>query len=108
MQDEKHEIGRRIQRLRYKRGYTREALAEKAGLSPRFLAAIEGGLKGTSSSTIIKLAAALHTTTDSLLFGGARREATIELPLNGVAPDDQERLEETLLKVVELFEKYPK
>lgn len=108
MQDEKHKIGQRIQSLRYKRGYTREALAEKSGLSTRFLEAVEAGRKGTGSSTIIKLAAALHTTTHFLLFGSKRREATIELPLNGVAPDEQKRLEETLLKVVELFEKYPK
>ena len=106
MKDKKYEIGQRVQHLRYERGYTREALAERAGISSRFLADIETGLKGTSSYTIIRLAAAMRTSADFLLFGTKRREATIELPLNDITPEEQKRLEEILLKVVELFEEH--
>ena len=48
--DEKREIGWRVQRLRYERGYTREALAEKTGLSARFLAAVEAGRKARAAA----------------------------------------------------------
>ena len=65
----KFEIGQRIQKLREKQGYTREHLAEIAEISDRFLTDIETGRKGTSSTTILKLAIALNTTTDFLLVG---------------------------------------
>ena len=101
--DEKREIGWRVQRLRYERGYTREALAEKTGLSARFLAAVEAGRKGTSSSTIIKLSAALHTTADFLLFGDRGQRENVELPFRGVPKEKQKELEGIFLKVSELF-----
>lgn len=102
MKNEKNEIGRRIRLLRLERGYTRETLAEMAGLSPRFLAAVEAGRKGTSSSTIIRLAAALRTSTDYLLFGSGRQEETVELPLTGISAEKQKKLKEIFLKVIEL------
>ena len=102
MKNEKDEIGRRIRLLRLEHGYTIETLAEKAGLSARFLAAEEAGRKGTSSSTIIKLAAALHATTDYLLFGSKRQEETIELPLTGISAEKRKTLQEIFLKAIEL------
>lgn len=102
MKDEKYEIGQRVLRLRHEQGYSREALAKKANISPRFLASIEHGLKGMSSSTIIKLASALHTTTDSLLFGSKRQKETMELHLNGISQDKQKKLEEIFFKMIEL------
>ena len=103
MKNEKDEIGRRIRLLRLEHGYTIETLAEMAGLSARFLAAVEAGRKGTSSSTIIKLSAALHTTADFLLFGDRGQRETVELPFIGVPKEKKKELEGIFLKVIELF-----
>ena len=61
-------IGSRIRALRKQHGWTQEALAERADLSVPFLSHIERGKKSAGLSTLIKLAAALDTTVDFLLF----------------------------------------
>ena len=48
------EIGNNIRKYREICGYSREELAEKIGVSPRFVANIEVGSVGVSPSTIKK------------------------------------------------------
>ena len=48
---EKKEIGERIAYLRVVNHYTREALAEMVGITPKFLYDIETGKKGFSANT---------------------------------------------------------
>lgn len=61
----------RVRRLREDRSWSRADLAERSGLSVRFLARIESGEGNVSVLRLAELAAALGTTADALV----RREA---------------------------------
>lgn len=63
------EIGDRIKSQRLLMGYTREELAEKIDITPRFCYDLELGLKKMSISTLCKLAVSLNVSTDFILFG---------------------------------------
>lgn len=62
-------IGNRIRKQREYLGYTREALAEKIDITPKFCSDIELGLKGMSVQTLCRLSEELNLTTDYILFG---------------------------------------
>lgn len=66
------EAGGRIRLLREAKHYTREYLSEKSDISPKFLYEIENGQKGFSADTLYKLAEALDTNSDYILFGEYR------------------------------------
>lgn len=63
------EMGMRIRSQRELLGFTREVLAEKLGVSPKFCSDIENGVKGMSIETLTKLSKELLLTTDFILFG---------------------------------------
>lgn len=63
------EIGMRIMRLRLDRGYSRDCLAELAGISAKFLFEIEKQQKGFSATTLFNLAEALEVSTDYIMTG---------------------------------------
>jgi len=63
------EAGKRIQNVRNMRGYTRENLAEMAGISPKFLYEIETGRKGFSAGNLYYMSHALDVRTDYIMFG---------------------------------------
>lgn len=69
-------IGERIRKLREDKKYTREALAEKADISSKFLYEIETGKKGFSAETLCKISRALSVSCDYIMLGGdpERRE----------------------------------
>lgn len=62
-------IGDRIRELREMQGYTREAFAEKADISSKFLYEIEMGKKGFSADTLSRIAQALFVSCDYIMFG---------------------------------------
>jgi transcriptional regulator with XRE-family HTH domain len=59
MENPKILIGRRIRHLRNVQQMTQEQLGQKAGLSYKYLGAIERGEKNAPIETLIKIAAAL-------------------------------------------------
>ena len=63
------EAGERILLTRAMRGYTRESLAEKASISPKFLYEIETGKKGFSAIVLYNLCNALKVDCDYILTG---------------------------------------
>ena len=67
MKDINKTLGERINLLRKNLNMTREKLAEKIDVSPRFLADVEGGKVGVSLLTLKNLCIALSTTADYLL-----------------------------------------
>lgn len=67
-------IGERIKKQRLLNGYSRETLAEMAGITPRFCYDLELGLKSMSLVTLAQLASALNISTDYLLFGAQTGE----------------------------------
>lgn len=60
-------VGLRVRHGRDSRGWTREAFAERCGLSASFISEIERGNRSMSVDTLCKLAHALDVSTDSLL-----------------------------------------
>lgn len=60
-------LGNNIKYTRKMKNITREKLAEKVNVSPRFLADVESGKVGVSLSTLKNLCHALNTSADYLL-----------------------------------------
>lgn len=73
-----YSAGIRIRYLREEKHYTREKLAEMAEISPKFLYEIEVGSKGFSADTLYKLAEALETNADFILYGEYRGKSDNE------------------------------
>ena len=63
------EVGKRIRELREKQGMSREELANKVEITPKFLYEVETGKKGISVNNLYKIAVTLSTTCDYILFG---------------------------------------
>lgn len=63
------QIGKRLRRHRENMNLTREEFAEKANISPQFLAEIENGKKGMSVDTLYKICKNLSISADYILFG---------------------------------------
>ena len=68
------QIGNRIRKQRELFGYTREELAEKLEVSPKFCSDIEIGAKGMSVETLCKISRELALSTDYILFGKTHNE----------------------------------
>ena len=62
------QIGANIRKYRELCGYSREILAEKLGISPRFVANIEVGAVGVSPTTIKRACEVLGISADRLLL----------------------------------------
>lgn len=60
-------LGSKLQSIRKRQGMTREKLAEKLNVSPRFLADVEAGKVGISIATLKNLSLATGTSSDVLL-----------------------------------------
>lgn len=93
-------VGKRIRRQREFLGYTREALAEKLDVSPKFCSDIELGVKGMSVPTLCKLSFILGLSTDFILFG--KSADTSENPLFEMlkqCPDDKKIFLEEIIKL---------
>lgn len=58
----KRQLGNKIKRLRQKRGFTQEQLAEKIQIAPRTLSGIENGENFMTAETLEKVFSALGVT----------------------------------------------
>lgn len=83
------EAGKRIRTIRKERGYSRNQLAEKAGISSKFLYEIEQGRKKFSAETLCCIVSVLEISCDYVMFGDAEKEGQ----------------EEGLTDVISLFDK---
>lgn len=63
------EIGLRIRKLREANSYTRDAFAARVHISTKFMYEIECGKKGFSVEILYKIANALSTSSDYIIFG---------------------------------------
>lgn len=106
MMDFYKEAGARIFLIRGMRGYTRECLAELAGISAKFLYEIETGKKGFSAGVLHNICDALHVRSDYILtgsndvFGNEKLLGTLELFEQG----QTERLDIILREIYKLVE----
>ena len=99
----KREMGKRLEEVRESRGLTREEVAEKAGISTKFLYEVERGKKGISAQTLLKLAQTLAVSTDYLLKG--EKEAVIwneKKRLNTIDAEKARKVEEIVELILEL------
>lgn len=97
------EIGNRIQEKRKIKHYTRDALANKVGISSKFLYEIETGKKNFSADILRRLARELDVSCDYILLGEKeeRYEAVQFLKkLEALGPEKLARLQK-LLDVLE-------
>lgn len=79
MENPKILIGRRIRHLRNVQQMTQEQLGQKAGLSYKYLGAIERGEKNAPIETLIKIAAALKVELHELFIFDHETEDIKEL-----------------------------
>ena len=77
-------LGHRARDLRAQRGLTRRELAERSGLSPRFLAQLEAGSGNISIRRLSQLARALGTTAAALLTDAERQHGLPVIALLGL------------------------
>ncbi len=61
--------GERIRRIREDRGYTRDYVSEKAGISSKFLFEVETNRTGFSAHTLMQLSDTLGTKMDYIMTG---------------------------------------
>ncbi len=61
--------GERIRRIREDRGYTRDYVSEKAGISSKFLFEVETNRTGFSAHTLMRLSDALGANMDYIMTG---------------------------------------
>ncbi len=92
------EIGLRIMNLRLDRGYSRERLAELAGISSKFLFEIERNEKGFSANTLVCLADALDVSADYIMKGrgSTKFDEGIAAALEKFEPSILEKVEDLL------------
>lgn len=72
-------IGARIRKQREYMGLTREQLAEKIEVTPKFCSDIELGVKGMSVPTLCRLSQVLSLSTDYILFGESEKVASNQI-----------------------------
>ena len=71
----KKTFGKKIKRLRKKRGFTQEQLAEMIDIAPKNLSKIEVGSSFVSAETLDKLLVALNVTTEELFANDHIKES---------------------------------
>lgn len=59
-------VGARIKSIRMKKGLTQEKLAEKIGISPKYLSSIERGLENPTLDTILNIVKKLRVPLDDI------------------------------------------
>lgn len=93
MTREEKEIGGRIKYLREENNYTRDELAEKIGISAKFLYEIETGKKRFSAETLVKIAQAVSVSCDYIMLGNRLESKEIEDISNILRRFSKEQLE---------------
>lgn len=71
----RRQVGRRIGALREARGWTQEELAEKVGVSARYLQSIEAGTENLTLDSLAKIGNALRVEARELLRPTPRKPA---------------------------------
>lgn len=100
---ENKEIGERIAYLRVVNHYTREALAEMVGITPKFLYDIETGKKGFSANTLYRISKSLGVSCDYIISGTTNSNLTEIEVVEMFEPSQQKRIKELLHVIYDLL-----
>lgn len=71
-------VGARIRQARKEKGWSRDVLAKKSGISLYYIGHIERGTRRMSMDTFVNLCRALETNADELLWGNIQKKLTEE------------------------------
>ena len=102
------EVGQRIKEVREFYGYSQAQLAEKASLSPRFIAFVESGKKDMSSKSIKQIASALRVSTDYLLYGSEKDTIFVEQALMTLNEEEQRTMKKYFSNGIRIMDEIPK
>lgn len=99
---DRKQVGGRIRKLRELKHYTRESLAEKVEISPKFLYEIETGRKGFSAEVLCLISKTLSASSDYILFGKNEKNRDIEEILYMLDSLDSARQNtvQTMMKII--------
>lgn len=98
-------VGIRIRELRESKDMTREEVAARAEITPKFLYEVESGRKGMSAGNLHRIATALSTSCDYILLGvhkmddGAKLESIYAEALQGF--NDKQR--KSVIKMLKIL-----
>lgn len=96
-------IGKRIKAARKKKGYTQEKLASVTGLSQPHIGHVEVGKSKVALPALIRIANALDTTVDSLLYDSTRVSVdSYDKEFKDIVDDCTPAQKEHLLEVIRL------
>jgi transcriptional regulator with XRE-family HTH domain len=99
-------IGKRIKAARNKKGYTQEKLANITGLSQPHIGHVEVGKSKIALPALIKVANALDTTVDALLYDSTLVHVdAYDKEFKDIVDDCTSAQKEHLLEVVKLAKK---
>lgn len=100
-------LGSKTKELRIQRKMTQEVLAEKIGVSTRFLADVESGKTGVSLTTLKNLCLSLGTSSDYLLDMEQDETAVTEamLRLSRIDPAVLPQVSQMIELVADIYEK---
>lgn len=106
-----YKIGQRVRHFRKAQGLSQEQLAEYAGISLTHMSHIETGNTKLSLPVLVRLAEALHTGTDELLFDRPQSrkgigEERVRKVLDACTPEEAGMLGEIVEGVKRAMEKY--
>lgn len=97
---DRKQVGGRIRKLRELNHYTRESLAEKVGVSPKFLYEIETGRKGFSAEVLCLISKTLSASCDYILFGKKEKCWDMEKILYMLDSLDFANTVQTMMKII--------
>lgn len=99
------QIGERIRELRELRNFTREGLAEKIGVSAKFLYEVETGKKGFSAEVLRRMSQTLAVSCDYIMFGMERAypwQENVPGDFGKLEPAQMERIRDILRLLYEM------
>lgn len=104
-------LGKRIKQARKMKTLSQNALAEKTGLTPNFIAKIEGNNTSISLKTLVNIANALEISLDYLMLNDITmleqgKKTSTDLYIDNMLQDFSESDKELLINMINIFKVY--
>ena len=105
------QLGKRIKQVRKMKALSQNALAEKAGLTPNFIAKIEGNNTSISLKTLVSIANALEISIDYLFLNDTNmlkqgKKTSTDLFIDNMLQNFSKSDKELLIDMINVFKVY--
>ena len=105
------QLGKRIKQARKIKSFSQNTLAEKAGLTPNFIAKIEGNNTSISLKTLVNIANALEISIDYLFLNDTNmleqgKKTSTDLFIDNMLQNFSESDKELLIDMINVFKVY--